>query len=74
MNHDQLERQALRVLTRQFQAHADAMADELHTIYNASVQAGSPISGLAVLVSNYYEHKERLGLNQPRPLLEIVSS
>ena len=42
MNHDQLERQALRVLTRQFQAHADAMADELHTIYNASVQAGSP--------------------------------
>jgi hypothetical protein len=74
MNHEQLERQAMRALTREFQAHADAMADELHTLYNASAQAGSPISGLAVLVSNYYEYKERLGLAKPRPLLEIVGS
>jgi hypothetical protein len=41
------------------------LVDELHTIYNTSVQAGIPISVLAVLVSNYYEYKERLGLAKP---------
>lgn len=75
MNHDQLELQAMRALTKQCQAHADAMANELNVLYKSTSESGSAIYGFKAMVINYWQFREAMGMRRIRrcPLLEVVN-